>query len=151
MANTLLIAGAVAGVGFLALGTRETIQTKQILENLEVKLEGITKLPEVFGTRLRAKVDISLTNKTRHALAVDSGGAVRITRVVILDQNNNIVGTANTDIQNINLLPFGQVILRNVEVEGNLLQVFNTLITPNTTAGYQVYVDVVAFGQRYTV
>lgn len=128
MKKRIFIIGGIVLAALTLIGGKKAIDISGIVKNLDISLKSIKRIPELFGTRIKSAIDVSVKNPTATTLELATGGAARISRIFVYTKNRQLVATAFPNIDEITVPAFGETILRQIPIEGDLGGLLSALI-----------------------
>ena len=129
--KNLLIGGAIILVG-ASLIVKETIdETLAVFDKISIKPYSLPKKlkfsnPNVLGIpqKVSLSIDLVITNPVIQSFSVSGLGIATLESVSVLFKNH-LIGTANLQLDEIEIPPQSNFILRDVNFEGNTLSILS--------------------------
>lgn len=147
-----LLFAAAALVGISALGAKKGFDLNEIIPQLQTTLKTIRKV-NFSGSGINVVIDVTIKNPTNKALNFASAGAVTVKKLLVYDRNNNLVATAEPNINALSIPAGGSIVLENIPLSTNYGNILDTILGGFSTNpdDYTVVAEIGALGSSITV
>jgi|GEM_PF-3805699 len=147
-----LLYGALALVGISALGAKKGFDLSDIIPQLQTTLTAIRKVG-FTSTGVNIMIDVLVKNPTNKDLNFASAGAVTVKRLLIYDRNNQLVATAEPNINAISIPAGSEIVLKNIPLASTFGDILQSILGGLSTNpdDYSVVAEIGALGTTVTV
>ncbi|WP_130735517.1 hypothetical protein [Flavobacterium sp. J27] len=145
------IALGLAAFGLItAYGSKKLEDYQTVINNLQFKINSIYNV-KVKTTKLLFDISIKFTNPTKYDFAINTLGLVSVKKIKVY-RDNVLIGEANSDITQIEILAKSFAIIKDITIETNYLHLLNELINLEQFTDlkrWKTEIIIEALGQTY--
>ncbi|MBF02064.1 MAG: hypothetical protein CMP76_02090 [Flavobacterium sp.] len=145
------IAIGLAAFGLItAYGSKKIADYQTVINNLLFNINSIYNV-RVKGTKLLFYISVKFTNTTQYDFSINTLGLVAVKKIKVF-RENVLIGEANSDITQIEILAFNSSIIKDITIETNYLHLMNELLDFEQftdISKWKTEIVVEALGQTY--
>lgn len=147
MNNGLLISSIAA---LVLLAKKKTNDVQELAQNIEVSLSNIQGV-SFQGSDVVIKLSLSLKNRTAHAFGFDIGTLLELRKINVYRQNGDVLAEASTNISGIKIDPYGETIIENIEVKGDVVEALHEYFQNEFKGDYKIEAMVSSLGREWLI
>lgn len=148
--KTKLAIGLAAFGLITAYGSKKIGDYQTVINNLLFNINSIYNV-KIKGTKLFFDISVKFTNPTQYDFAVNTLGLVAVKKIKVY-RDQVLIGEANSDITQIEILAFDSTIIKDITIETNYLHLFNELLNIEQFTDlkrWKTEIVIEALGQAY--
>ena len=124
--HTILIGATALAMYAYNKANNTVAETKSIIDNLKVKVKKINNITQGFG-KLTINLDIALVNQTNYNFEANFGDTATLKKLELYTNTGVLLATANKEVSNLNLQPFTETVIQNVNVDIDTSNIVSTI------------------------
>lgn len=124
--HTILIGATALAMYAYNKANNTVTEAKNIIDNLKVKVKKINNITQGFG-KLTINLDIALINQTNHNFEANFGDTATLKKLELYTNTGVLLATANKEVSNLNLQPFTETVIQNVNVDIDTSNIVSTI------------------------
>lgn len=124
--HTILIGATALAMYAYNKASNTVTETKNIIDNLKVNVKKINNITPGFG-KLTINIDIALVNQTNHNFEANFGDTATLKKLELYTNTGVLLATANKEVSNLNLQPFTETVIQNVNVDIDTSNIVSTI------------------------
>lgn len=150
--HTILIGATALAMYAYNKANNTVAETKSIIDNLKVKVKKINNITQGFG-KLTINLDIALINQTNHNFEANFGDTATLKKLELYTNTGVLIATANKEVSNLNLQPYTETVIQNVNVDIDTSNIVSTItqILSLTPENIVVQAHVQVLGKNFVI
>ena len=150
--HTILIGATALAMYAYNKANNTVAETKSIIDNLKVKVKKINNITQGFG-KLTINLDIALVNQTNYNFEANFGDTATLKKLELYTNTGVLIATANKEVSNLNLQPFTETVIQNVNVDIDTSNIVSTItqILALTPENIVVQAHVQVLGKNFVI
>ena len=148
--ETKLAIGLAAFGIITAYGSKKVQDYQNVINNLTFKISDISNV-KIKGLKLLFDIQLKFTNPTNSDFSINTLGAVSVKKIKVY-RDDVLLGEANSDITQIEILAKSSSYINNITIETNYLNLFNELLNFEQFSDlkrFKTEIVIEAIGQTY--
>lgn len=125
--HAILIGAAALGMYAYNQIENQVNNIKEVANSLKIKVKKINNITTGFGS-LAINLDIALINQTNHNFEANFGDKLTLKKLDFYTDTGVLIATANKEVSNINLQPFEESVIQNVNINVDTSNIASTII-----------------------
>ncbi|WP_336065622.1 hypothetical protein [Mesoflavibacter sp. CH_XMU1404-2] len=150
--HTILIGATALAMYAYNKANNTVTEAKNIIDNLKVKVKKINNITQGFG-KLTINLDIALINQTNHNFEANFGDTATLKKLELYTNTGVLLATANKEVSNLNLQPYTETVIQNVNVDIDTSNIVSTItqILSLTPENIVVQAHVQVLGKNFVI
>lgn len=150
--HTILIGATALAMYAYNKANNTVTEAKNIIDNLKVKVKKINNITQGFG-KLTINLDIALVNQTNYNFEANFGDTATLKKLELYTNTGVLLATANKEVSNLNLQPYTETVIQNVNVDIDTSNIVSTItqILALTPENIVVQAHVQVLGKNFVI